>query len=163
MLFDPSAPAPTFQAKHTPRPWRWRWCYGSPAPELVCPKHGLLYVLGAVRHGFNGACLAFAARTDKMGGLIKKVCEFSAPSLRGSDFVEVDNPDARLVKAAPDMFDTLLAEYNLLLEHRADCAMASTMGPSWSEWDEKRYQRLIWVLTLATEGEAAADELPGHP
>jgi len=89
---------------HTPGPWVWRNAHGG-EPELVCPKHGMLLVMDAVRHGMNRADIRFARRDPSdRGGLMVKASDLLPKTGKCvPDYPPVENPDMRLIAAAPDL------------------------------------------------------------
>ena len=100
----------------TPAPWVWRWPLGpSWAPELVCPRHGLLIVMDAVRLGMSGAVPRFAVREPKRGGLLHKLTDLmDKPHRDLLDCRPANNPDADFMSNSRSDMDWLIAEVDRL-------------------------------------------------
>jgi hypothetical protein len=81
---------------HTPGPWEW--VEGTRGPRLSTPDRGKLIVMDFVRCGMQGAQPRFArwdgidkgSQRTRMGGILSE---------------GTDHPDARLIAAAPELFD----------------------------------------------------------
>lgn len=100
------------ETKHTPGPWRWevnlrsrqiKLCGGKPMFDLT--------VMDFVRWGMSGSQPRFlsVARPELM--ILEKAETFAVPAEgreHHSDWFQVLNhPDAKLITAAPDMYDLL--------------------------------------------------------
>ncbi len=126
------------RARHaaaTPGPYKWRWCHGSNAPELMAPRHCFL-VMDAVRKGMGGAVIRFAERTDSMGGLMFKLSELcKMPGHREPEYIEVGNPDAAAMAHSwqdiQDLLDMLDAMISIPpASPPRSCASATVPTPS---------------------------------
>ena len=97
-------------AAATVGPWGW-WHRPQTPAILAVPAHGLLVVMDAVRRGMQGATLRFAKRDPTAGGLLYKVEDMSPDyDPRGSEFIEVNNPDAMFIAHARTDVEELLDE-----------------------------------------------------
>jgi hypothetical protein len=110
-VFAVSAPA------FTPGPWRFELNEKSKSVQLCGgnPKSGFgrydLTVMDFVRWGMSGAAPRFAGPSDHR--LLTRVEAFGqivpGREHHAAWFKRVDNPDARLIEAAPDLYDALSA------------------------------------------------------
>lgn len=103
--------------RHTPGPWGW---FGNEHGFYLAAKHsGRLYVMDFTRRGMNGAQPRF-----RVGGLMHDAADLvqfavGKASVRGLkaakkdqsvyryDITGIDHPDARLIAAAPDLFEVV--------------------------------------------------------
>lgn len=105
--------------QHTPGPWAW---FGnrSGGVYLATPDRGRRYIMGFRRYGMNGAQPTF-----NIGSIMRPAAELVSfavgdRSVRGFkqadgdtsvyryDIDGIDHPDARLIAAAPDLFEALV-------------------------------------------------------
>ena len=103
-------------AAATPRPWLWWAREGSSNPTLICPNHGMLIVMDAVRSGMQGATLRFASRTPSDKGGILRKAETFLDGYSGTDFPDVRNPDMTFIAHARDDVAWLLARCDKLTQ-----------------------------------------------
>ena len=106
---------------HTPGPWRWEFNASSKTVQLCGgrPKFDLM-IMDFTRFGMNGAAPRFVERPGP-GHEIMERCEKFAEVVPGREhharwFKTVNHPDARLMAAAPDLFDLVL-QYRNDLNH----------------------------------------------
>jgi len=83
------------QTTHTAGPWRWYW--DGRRVDLRTPDRGQLIIL-------DGGDIRFARRKDSLGGLMVSAKNMFSDSHK-SGFVEISNPDARLIEASPDLLE----------------------------------------------------------
>lgn len=101
--------------RHTKAPWQWMIRPGG-MPYLATPHSGQLIVMDFARAGMRGAEPRFAVMVDdqprgRRGGILdgfREILERSAG--------ELDHPDALLIQAAPEGFETAEATYLALLQ-----------------------------------------------
>lgn len=109
-------------SKHTPGPWRWELNEKHKSVNLCGgnPKEGFgrydLTVLGFDRWGMNGAAPRF--RDERC--ILHRAEKFAtvAPGREHHQdwFKLIDHPDARLIEAAPEMFDLLDDAHSALID-----------------------------------------------
>ena len=93
--------------KHTPGPWQWFERMPG-RPYLATPDRGQLYVLGFERKGMQGAGPVFSrwpgiecgAERERKGGIMEPGLLLRDGSM---------HPDARLIAAAPQLLEALVA------------------------------------------------------
>lgn len=91
--------------KHTPGPWQWvkRQAFGGRSIDLVHPHRGYLTVMDFVRLGMQGGTFRLATwkgeQRENMGGIMRPAHELDI----------LNHPDAKLLAAAPLMFEALAA------------------------------------------------------
>lgn len=110
------------EAQYTKGPWTWYGNSMSTAPRyyLATDYGGRITVMDLVRAGVQGAQPRF--REDRVMVPAAEMVRYDVdPSVRGrtaakagstvyrEDFSDIDHPDARLIVAAPDMADALIA------------------------------------------------------
>lgn len=100
------------EAKHTPGPWRWELNRASQSVELcgggVCPGTFDWRVLTFRRWGRNRAQPEFWTWEGNLGNpeLAKDLAAPVKNREHHADwFADIDHPDARLIKAAPDLYE----------------------------------------------------------
>ncbi len=91
------------EAKHTPGPWVWRVDRTAKTVSLMSSGGGWGdTVVDAVRWGFGGATLRW-----NRNGLMYRSQEIAKPYPRRDHhaawILDIDHPDAHLMKAAPDL------------------------------------------------------------
>ena len=87
--------------KHTPGPWQW-FKRADGAVYLATPDRGHLIVMDFIRFGMQQGQARFAVwegeERERMGGIMKPTEKLDVN----------EHPDARLVAAAPEMYDALM-------------------------------------------------------
>lgn len=134
--------------KNTPGPWDW---YGNRnGVYLATPNRGHLIVMDFVRNGLQSAVPRFAIwkgeERERMGGLMKRADEIDLSQ----------HPDARLIKAAPD----LLAACEALIRATREPEMQSIgfdEEPSYATAEDHELARAIF------EARAAIAKAKGQP
>lgn len=100
---------------HTKGPWKWDI---NPSSKVVrlrggVPKHDM-NVMDFVRWGFSGATPRFNIERRENLHLMCKACEISKPEPGREHHADwhqiIDHPDARLIAAAPTMYEDLKRE-----------------------------------------------------
>lgn len=102
-------------SKHTPGPWRWFGNTNSKQIYLATPDRGRQYVMCFERWGMNSASPAFQCddhlmhRADELVTyeVFPDAKSPDDPRLYRHDIVDINHPDARLIAAAPDMYEML--------------------------------------------------------
>lgn len=106
-------------AAHTPGPWFWHVDPQTKMVRLISRASMMPLVMGFERWGFNGACPEFRdAERDLMRGV-----QYWLTDDKVGGFFDIDHPDARLMKAAPDMYEALEAMLNKF-DDAMDCGNA---------------------------------------
>lgn len=135
---DPSPVSPPIsEARHTPGPWKWH--VGPDGVDLRTPNRGQLIIMAPGRRVGD---VRFAQRRElDRGGILRSATEFikDGSPLRAG-FHDIDNPDARLIAAAPDLLAAAEAALPLLL-------LAAIKAPD--RECAKRYSETCGVLTAA--------------
>lgn len=88
---------------HTHTPGPWAWYLDDNGIDLRTPHSGQLLVMDYGSAVTRRPVLRFAERTDRMGGLMQAAHNLITTKHSRPGFVEIDNPDARLIAAAPDL------------------------------------------------------------
>lgn len=88
--------------KHTPGPWMWYHDING-GIDLRTPHSGQLLVMDYGSLATKRPVLRFAERVDRMGGLMKPARDLLPTNPPAIGFTTIDNPDARLIEAAPDL------------------------------------------------------------
>lgn len=115
---------------HTPGPWAWM---GSPHGLYLATTHtGRQYVMGFRRMGFSGAQPVFRANHRMVPAADIVQFEVGDRSVRGFtqakeadsvyrlDVDGIDNADARLIAASPDLLAALISARDALHQHYVD-------------------------------------------
>jgi hypothetical protein len=125
---SPSRPEASIPSRgFTPGPWAW---FGnrSGGVYLATPDRGRRYIMGFSRYGMNGAQPTFC-----VGNIMRPAAELVSfavgdgtargfkeadgdASVYRYDIREIDHPDARLIAAAPDMYEALASYADQLCE-----------------------------------------------
>lgn len=105
-------------AGFTPGPWRWFGNRGG-GVYLATNHSGRRYVMGFQRYGMNGAQPSFCVGSIMRPAAELVEFEVGDRSVRGFkqadkdgsvyryDVIGIDTPDARLIAAAPDLYEAL--------------------------------------------------------
>jgi hypothetical protein len=135
--------------EHTPGPWRW---FGnrSGGVYLATTHSGRRYVMGFQRYGMNGAQPSFCVGSIMHPASELVQFEVGEQSVRGFkeadkdgsvyryDVRGIDSADARLIAAAPELYDALVQ-----LAHEAE--LADAIGYGWATAREKAAAALAKV------------------
>jgi hypothetical protein len=152
-------------ATFTPGPWAW---FGnrSGGVYLATPDRGRRYVMGFQRYGMNGAQPSFS-----VGSIMRPAAELVAfavgdgtargfkqadkdTSVYRYDVSEIDHPDARLIAAAPDLYDAALAAMEWIeggrIYDQQCCGGGSDCGCRGSTYADEAVHYLRAALAKAT-------------
>ncbi len=91
--------------EHTPGPWNWYGRKDQHRIFLATPKRGITVVMDFTRWGTQGAQPRF--HSEEPLGILRPVAELLDPDQNrdSNPIIIVNHPDARLIAAAPDLYD----------------------------------------------------------
>ena len=140
---------PTSEARHTPGPWKWH--VGPDGVDLRTPNRGQLIIMAPGRRVGD---VRFAQRRElDRGGILRSATEFikDGSPLRAG-FHDIDNPDARLIAAAPG----LLAACEALMNTGLICTSGKTTDGRPCNCTCDVHPELLAVIDYARSAIAAA-------
>lgn len=129
---------------HTPGPWGW---FGNENNVyLATVGNGRRFVMNFARRGLQGAQPCFMVNgimepgidlarfvVDRTGAIRGLDEARQAPAVYRYDIADIDHPDARLIKAAPMLFQALIDLVKANEDWNAAVSKVVTTPPNWSD------------------------------
>lgn len=132
--------------KVTPAPWCWH--ISDAGIDLRTPHSGQLLVMDFARQSPRGkGVLRFARRTDRMGGLMVPAHKLVTAGHTRPGFVSIDNPDARVIQAAPELLAACKEAVSLVEFFHGT--------PGWEEYQNSPEMKRIHAAIARAEGGGA--------
>lgn len=123
-------------SKFTPGPWQWDVTQSGEV-RLVTPDRGRLYVMGFARQGMRGAQPRFSlwgeGPRERRGGIMHDFSEAGGAL----------HPDARLIAAAPELLEALIA----MEAEKSDYMIRNKLGNPAAEHTNKMARAAIAKAT----------------